>query len=355
MVKRSREDADSLSCAPDIAPSPAPAASTIPLSDLSDTDTSDTSNNTISPPPSKYTITADAPPSCPPGPIMQCHLPPHRTPLSFPSYTAYETHYAQAHLNRCSECHRNFPSEHFLSLHIAENHDPLNEVRRARGEKTYSCFLPTCDRVCSSPAKRRLHLIDKHLFPRNYEFRVVNDGIDKRNSLLRCAKIHNQRRRSSAATRSYYQREHAAKLAGQELAQSADGIDAANGRRRDALAATAGVTTKAPPMPDEVARTSETEEDEDEGSASDSDSDSEATSPPQTPQRTSQPRKISASPKSPLSLSSSKKQNYVSRHEGNGDATMQDITTSMSALNFVPPSVRFGRRGGGRNAGFGRR
>jgi len=36
------------------------------------------------------------------------------------------------------ECGRNFPSEWFLSLHIGENHDPLGEVRRGRGERTVS-------------------------------------------------------------------------------------------------------------------------------------------------------------------------------------------------------------------------
>jgi len=32
--------------------------------------------------------------------------------------------------------------EHFLTLHIAENHDPLNEAKKARGEKTVSLQTP---------------------------------------------------------------------------------------------------------------------------------------------------------------------------------------------------------------------
>src|SRR5689334_3565568 len=58
---------------------------------------------------------------------MKCQLPPH-APLSFSTYDEYEVHYKAAHTNRCSECRRNFPSDHYLTLHIAENHDPLREA-----------------------------------------------------------------------------------------------------------------------------------------------------------------------------------------------------------------------------------
>ncbi|KAG2017135.1 hypothetical protein GB937_005733 [Aspergillus fischeri] len=30
----------------------------------------------------------------------------------------------------------------------------------------YSCFIEDCDRKCSTPQKRRMHLIDKHMFPK---------------------------------------------------------------------------------------------------------------------------------------------------------------------------------------------
>jgi len=33
--------------------------------------------------------------------------------------------------------------------------------------------------------KRRMHLVDKHGFPPNYDFFIVNDGMDRRQSLLR--------------------------------------------------------------------------------------------------------------------------------------------------------------------------
>jgi hypothetical protein len=41
-----------------------------------------------------------------------------------------------------------------------------------------------------------MHLIDKHMFPKDYDFYVVNDGIDQRSSMLRSGR---HRRRSSAA------------------------------------------------------------------------------------------------------------------------------------------------------------
>jgi hypothetical protein len=71
--------------------------------------------------------------------VMRCSLPPH-SPLSFNSFEDYDVHYQQAHMNRCSECHKNFPDEHFLHLHIGENHDPINEAKRDKGEKTVGSF-----------------------------------------------------------------------------------------------------------------------------------------------------------------------------------------------------------------------
>ena len=70
--------------------------------------------------------------------IMRCSLPPHQ-PLAFDSIEDYEVHYHKTHVNRCSDCQNNFPDEHFLHLHIAENHDPISAARRERGEKTVGC------------------------------------------------------------------------------------------------------------------------------------------------------------------------------------------------------------------------
>ncbi|KAG9235517.1 hypothetical protein BJ875DRAFT_503975 [Amylocarpus encephaloides] len=127
---------------------------------------------------------------------MKCSLPPHRETLSFPSLEAFEVHYRKVHLNRCLECRKNFPTEYFLNLHIEENHDSIISVRKERGEKIYACFVEDCERNCSTPEKRRMHMIDKHAFPKDYDFSIVKVGIDNRSSMLMSGR---HRRRSSAA------------------------------------------------------------------------------------------------------------------------------------------------------------
>lgn len=127
---------------------------------------------------------------------MRCNLPPHK-PLSFPSYGEYETHYQKDHTNRCLECSRNFPTGHFLELHIAENHDPITASKREMDEKTYACFVEDCDKVCIDWKKRRSHLVDKHGYPKNYDFLVVDHGIDGRRNMLRAGIDSKGHRKSS--------------------------------------------------------------------------------------------------------------------------------------------------------------
>lgn len=117
-------------------------------------------------------------------PAMRCSLPPHK-PMSFSTYADYESHYQQAHTNRCTECKKNFPSSRFLELHIEENHDPILAAKREEGEKTFACFVEGCETVCRDWKKRRSHLVDKHGYPRNYDFLVVDHGIDGRRIMLR--------------------------------------------------------------------------------------------------------------------------------------------------------------------------
>ncbi|KAJ5042996.1 uncharacterized protein L3040_004385 [Drepanopeziza brunnea f. sp. 'multigermtubi'] len=208
---------------------------------------------------------------------MRCSLPPHRGVLTFASYDEYDVHYAQTHTNRCLECRKNFPTEHFLTLHIEENHDAMTSLLRERGEKTYSCFVEDCDRKCSTPQKRRMHLVDKHMFPKDYDFYVVNDGIDRRSSMLRSGK---NRRRSSTA---------------QHLME----IEERNRRRSSTLRSTEETDGSGP----ERKETSEM----------------------------------------PLSPPSSKE-----------NTDMDCLSGAMSALKFVPPSVRFGRGRGRGRGGFSR-
>lgn len=217
---------------------------------------------------------------------MKCSLAPHSETLSFNTFEEFEIHYAQVHSNRCSSCQKNFPTPHFLDLHISENHDPLIEARKAREEKTYRCFVEDCDKVCSNPQKRRMHLQAKHFFPKDYDFFIVNDGIDKRSSMLRTR----HRRGSSAASRAV------------PRGQKAGGV-----RSTEFLARETGRIV------------------ESEGAENQKPSD-----------QTSLEK--NHSPTTPASEPQSQE--------------MDDLASTMSALKFVPPSVRFGR--GGHAAGFAR-
>lgn len=137
-------------------------------------------------PPTKFSqIGGSGSPTTIPSRGIRCALTPHRMPLCFATQEEYEIHYSKEHANRCVTCSKNFPSIRLLELHIDENHNPMREALAARGEKTYGCFVEDCDRKCSTPQKRRLHLIDKHMFPKSYNFRIVDQGIDKASSMLR--------------------------------------------------------------------------------------------------------------------------------------------------------------------------
>ncbi|OAA33112.1 C2H2 type zinc finger domain protein [Moelleriella libera RCEF 2490] len=202
---------------------------------------------------------------------MKCWLPPHHAPLTFGSYREYESHYNLSHLNKCLECHKTFPSEHLLSIHIEELHDPLVRVRRDNGEHTYTCFVEDCDRKCLTPQKRRLHLIDKHMYPKNFFFDVTKKGISGRCSLLVDSTRH---RRNSSTPSSMVQETRGQPGGGGTRGRGAGGLEDKS-------------TVEAIPSP-----------------ASEGGEDTE---------------------------------------KSRVDREMMDLTGAMSALKFVPPSVRFGR------------
>ncbi|KAK8114783.1 hypothetical protein PG999_006852 [Apiospora kogelbergensis] len=220
--------------------------------------------------------------------VMRCLLPPHREALAFRSYTDYETHYHKAHSNRCFECRKNFPSDHLLSVHIEEQHDAFAAVLREKGEHTYSCFVEGCDRKCRTPQKRRMHLIDKHMYPKNFFFGVTKDGIDGRSSLLIESAGHRRR--------------------GSSISQNGGQKGAA---RRHSLRSQ---TTEAAEMSTSPAQHAAHEKDV-KGSIASNDKDA--------------PRPETA------------------------DVAMADLENAMSALQFVPPSIRFGRGKG--KSGFAKK
>lgn len=119
-----------------------------------------------------------------PKPEMRCSLPGHPPGLTFASYKDYESHYNKAHTNRCLDCRKSFPSSHILDLHIDEFHNVLTELKKEKGEATFACFVETCNEKCSTPTERRVHLIERHMYPANYFFAVTKVGIDRRQSML---------------------------------------------------------------------------------------------------------------------------------------------------------------------------
>jgi len=124
-----------------------------------------------------------------------------------------------------------------------------------------------------------MHLIDKHMFPKDYDFYVINDGIDRRSSMLRSGR---HRRRSSATH------------------HTTDAGDRA--RRRNSIRQNAASNGK-------------------------SVDDAEAESPGES--------KAITPPGSQEDV----------------DVAMEGLSGAMSALKFVPMSVRFGGRGRGRGRG----
>ncbi|KAI9791974.1 MAG: hypothetical protein M1816_003243 [Peltula sp. TS41687] len=269
MVKRSREDSETLCSSPPTSSTPAALLSSL-----------DVVADSANPSPSKY-AQLDIPNLLPSSSsssssttMISCSLPPHhRQASSFPSYEAYEIHYAQAHVNRCSACGKNFPTAHFLGLHIAERHDPLNEARKARGEKI------------------------------DYDFYVVNDGIDRRSSMLRTqGQKGGGRRRSSQAAFTASHREH--RVRGYNMAKTSYANENVNENERPTEDPT-GLTSGEPGPSNFTARSQVVAEGNDEG---------EDEGPDPT---------------------SSEEEDVV-------DKDMTKLTNSMSALRFVPPSVRVG-------------
>ncbi|KAI0166138.1 hypothetical protein GGR57DRAFT_496411 [Xylariaceae sp. FL1272] len=178
-----------------------------------------------------------------------------------------------------------------LNIHFEDIHDAFAAVKREKGDHTYSCFVQGCDRKCRTPYKRRSHLIDKHMYPPNYFFAVTKDGIDGRQSLL--ASIE----RSYASYVFVY-------------------IHGGHRRRRSSTATTTTSISKA-----------------------------------------LQPKEKTGQPEG-RGVNDQRAQQSVSSGEAKTqaaapDVDMEGLAGAMSALQFVPHSVKFGRGRG--KAGFARR
>ncbi|KAI8641922.1 hypothetical protein BD408DRAFT_443907 [Parasitella parasitica] len=126
--------------------------------------------------------------------------------LKFPNILAYELHYEAAHRNVCSVCRKIFPGEDWLQLHLDEFHNIILQLKKDRGEKIYKCYVKTCKNVFSTPRGRRLHLIDKHHYPKYFLFDLVYTGTltfeqkrvrDKKNKKRISKEIKDQHREKS--------------------------------------------------------------------------------------------------------------------------------------------------------------
>ncbi|KAK3813865.1 MAG: hypothetical protein J3R72DRAFT_348610, partial [Linnemannia gamsii] len=106
-----------------------------------------------------------------------CHYGSCHGERTFSSTAVYEHHFDTNHRHICQTCRKAFPGEKWLVLHIREIHDVLVRIQRERGERTYQCYVDGCDRACSTPQKRRMHLIDKHQYPKHFNFSIVVTGV----------------------------------------------------------------------------------------------------------------------------------------------------------------------------------
>ncbi|EGX43222.1 hypothetical protein AOL_s00215g678 [Orbilia oligospora ATCC 24927] len=293
-------------------------------------------------------------PSIPPPTTITCTLPtcPQRTHQTTESF---ENHYTKFHINRCHDCLKNFPTSRILECHIRENHDMFAVVKRERGEKIYACFVEDCDKVCISFGKRRAHLIDKHYYHKNFNFSIVDSGIDRAISLLTTSPPRKSRtrvRRVSEASN--------------------------NPTSTSNIPTPTSITTTSSSTNDNITKPTGKNDNISEENKMDIDSESiplensniihHQQQQQQQQQQQKQSRKHTRSISEPSTATvkeeakyddDSSKNNTGTEEKVNGgkvdeDIDMADLASKMSAIRFVPPSVvRFGRRGGG--SGFSRK
>uniref|UniRef100_A0A0D9XSB0 C2H2-type domain-containing protein n=1 Tax=Leersia perrieri TaxID=77586 RepID=A0A0D9XSB0_9ORYZ len=82
----------------------------------------------------------------------------------------FEDHYNTRHTASCSVCWRVYPTSRLLSIHISEAHDSFFQAKVARGFPMYECVVEGCGVKLKSYKSRQQHLVDKHQFPKSFEF-----------------------------------------------------------------------------------------------------------------------------------------------------------------------------------------
>ncbi|KAK6534797.1 hypothetical protein TWF281_006097 [Arthrobotrys megalospora] len=269
-------------------------------------------------------------PKAPSTNTITCTLPtcPQRT---HPTTESFELHYSKYHTNRCHDCLKNFPTGRILECHIRENHDMFAVLKREKGEKIYACFVEDCDKICISPGKRRAHLIDKHYYHKNFNFSIVNTGIDRATSLLTTSPPRKSRTRV------------------RRVSEASNTPSNTTNERTEKNGKAGGGSSG-------------------EENGMDIDSEINVRGKPKGSQAKEHTRSVSEPSTAVVKEAKIDEEvnvNEKSVAKGNGVATpaggkvdedtdMMDLTSKMSAIRFVPPSVvRFGRRGGG--SGFSKK
>ena len=161
--------------------------------------------------------------------------------------------------------------------------------------------------MCLKPYKRRLHLVDKHCFPGDYDFLVVNEGIDGKTSMLRSARV---RRRSFVSQQKAALRDRKAKT---EPIDEGDGMDV--------------------DVPVEVEKKTDGEKKR-----------------PRAPTGTLRPEQLAMESMMDTGTENKRAETIMNTKPQKSDSAMDvdSLAGAFSALRFVPPSIRFGGRGRGK-------
>ena len=104
---------------------------------------------------------------------IPCTLSPSCSSLEpFKSIQEYEDHYQSRHCNVCHSCQKQLPTGHLLDLHLQEMHDSYFEVI-SKVQNSFSCFVEGCKKKFKTKKTRILHLIQKHEYPKSFDFTIV--------------------------------------------------------------------------------------------------------------------------------------------------------------------------------------
>ena len=134
---------------------------------------------------------------------IECNLTPSCCNMDpFTSTIDYEDHYENCHMNECSECNRILPTSRLLHLHLLEVHDSYFRCLAER-QHSYECFVDGCDRKSLTPDARIRHLVEKHKYPKEFDFDVVLGYSHKTMTDPKHSRRNNKRRAKKRKSKDY--------------------------------------------------------------------------------------------------------------------------------------------------------